>query len=225
MPWAALPALAALPFTVSPSASVWLTAREREHPEPRGRCALVVAGPGLDNASLEATAVAGIYDDPLVLAGASATVSGVLAHLAEVEIAHVACHGSFRADNPQFSALRLADGPLNAYDLSSVERFPQLCVLSACDIGLADAAGAGALGVAASFLTGGASAVLASVLPADDLHTPTMMEAFHRAFAAGRPAAEALAEARSALDDPLLAAGFTLYGSSVRFLGRCPEEQ
>jgi CHAT domain-containing protein len=214
-----------VPFTVSPSASVWLTARQPDHPAPPGLRVLVVAGPGLDNASLEAATVAGIYPDPLVLGGADATVAGVLAHLAEVEIAHVACHGSFRADNPQFSSLRLADGPLNAYDLSSVERFPQLCVLSACDIGLADAAGAGALGVAASFLAGGAAAVLASVLPADDLHTPTMMEAFHRAFATGRPAAEALADARSTLDDPLLAAGFTLYGASVRVLGRYLEEQ
>jgi CHAT domain-containing protein len=189
-----------------------------------GAAALVVAGPGLANAELEAASVGRMYLDPLVLTGGDATVARVLSCLGQAEVAHVACHGSFRADNPQFSSLRLADGPLNAYDLSSVPRYPCLCVLSACDIGLADANGAGALGMAASLLTGGASAVLASVLPADDLHTPTMMATFHERFAAGTPAAVALTEARAALDDPLVAAGFTLYGSSVhvgeRVMGR-----
>jgi CHAT domain-containing protein len=217
MPWAALPALEATPFTVSPTTSLWLKARQQGNLRRADPVrTLVVAGPGLANAEIEAATVGGVYEDPVILTGSSATVANVLSRLSETEIAHVACHGSFRADNPQFSSLRLADGPLNAYDLSSVRHYHHLCVLSACDIGLADANGAGALGMAASLLTGGASAVLASVLPADDLHTPTMMAAFHRRFATGTPAAIALTEARAALDDPLLASGFTLYGSSVR---------
>jgi CHAT domain-containing protein len=88
--------------------------------------------------------------------------------------------------------------------------------LSACDLGLADANGAGALGVAASFLTGGASAVLASVLPADDVRTAHLMMTFHRRLVAGERAAVALNQARRALDDPLFGCGFTLYGSSLR---------
>ena len=33
------------------------------------------------------------------------------------ELVHLACHGSFRTDNPLFSTLSLADGPLTVYDL------------------------------------------------------------------------------------------------------------
>jgi CHAT domain-containing protein len=175
---------------------------------------LIAAGPGLKNAVQEAIAIAAVHPASLLLTGSRATVQRVLHNLEKADIAHVACHGSFRADNAQFSSLRLADGPLSAHELSSIGHYPRLCVLSACDLGLADAAGA--LGVAASLLTGGVSAVLASVLPADDISTATLMATFHRRLVAGEPAAVALNQARRALDDPLFGCGFTLYGTSPR---------
>jgi CHAT domain-containing protein len=151
-----------------------------------------------------------------VLTGAGATVNAVLHALEDSDIAHIACHGSFRADNAQFSSLRLADGPLSAHELSAIRPYPRLCVLSACDLGLADANGAGALGIAASLLAGGASAVLASVLPADDVRTASLMATFHQRLIAGEPAAVALSQSRQGLDDPMFGCGFTLYGASLR---------
>jgi CHAT domain-containing protein len=205
-----------VPFSVAPSAAAWLAARDRTEISA-GAPVLVVAGPGLGHAGAEAAAVAAVYRTPVVLTGEQATVQQVLLHLDQSDVAHVACHGSFRADNPQFSSLRLADGPLSTHDLSGIGHYPLLCVLSACDVGLADASGAGALGVAASLLGGGSSAVLASVLPADDARTPSLMADFHRRLAAGEPAAVALCGARQVLDDRPVACGFTLYGASVRF--------
>jgi hypothetical protein len=215
MPWAALPGLANSPFTVSPSAGIWLTARQQGD-IPGAARVLVAAGPGLRNAARETTAIAEAHPSPLVLTGARATVNRVLHALERSDIAHVACHGSFRADNAQFSSLRLADGPLSAHELSAIRHCPRLCVLSACDLGLADANGAGALGMAASLLTGGASAVLASVLPADDVRTASLMATFHQRLVAGEPAAVALTQARRGLDDPVFGCGFTLYGASLR---------
>ena len=45
-------------------------------------------------------------------------------------VAHLAAHGRFRADNPLFSSIDLADGPLTVYDLESLEEAPDaLCPL------------------------------------------------------------------------------------------------
>jgi len=54
-------------------------------------------------------------------------------------LAHVAAHGTFRADNPQFSSLHLADGPLTVYDLERIVRPPEWIVLSACEAGRSEA--------------------------------------------------------------------------------------
>lgn len=48
---------------------------------------------------------------------------------------HLACHGTFRADNPLFSHLQLADGPLTVADLSALRQAPGLLMLSSCDAG------------------------------------------------------------------------------------------
>ena len=64
-----------------------------------------------------------------------ATAQAVARALEGRRLAHVAAHGTFRADNPQFSSLELADGPLTVYDLERIARPPQWIVLSACDAG------------------------------------------------------------------------------------------
>lgn len=46
------------------------------------------------------------------------------------------CHALFRADNPLFSALQLADGPLTVYDLERLRAAPRDMILSACDDGV-----------------------------------------------------------------------------------------
>ena len=42
--------------------------------------------------------------------------------LGGVALAHLACHGAFRSDNPLFSSLRVADGDLTVYDLERCRR-------------------------------------------------------------------------------------------------------
>ena len=60
-------------------------------------------------------------------------------------LVHVAAHGRFRADNPMFSALEMADGPLMVHDLEQLRRAPHRIVLSACDSGIMVPVGAGEL--------------------------------------------------------------------------------
>ena len=59
------------------------------------------------------------------------------AALRDCDRAHLACHGSFRADNPLFSSLLLADGGLTVHDVESLGAGPRELVLSACDSGRA----------------------------------------------------------------------------------------
>ena len=96
--------------------------------------------------------------------------AGVLAALDGAAVAHIACHGEFRADNPLFSHLQLIDGPLTVYDLSALRRPPSLLVLSACDAGLSAVHPGDELqGLSTALLGLGASAVVASLGPVDDV--------------------------------------------------------
>jgi hypothetical protein len=72
----------------------------------------------------------------------TATAGRVLAALDDCWLAHIAAHGTFRADNPLFSSVQLDDGPLTVYDLEGLRRAPHRLVLSSCESGRAAPTGA-----------------------------------------------------------------------------------
>jgi hypothetical protein len=217
MPWSILPSLGGRAVAVAPSAAAWAGAETRAT-RFRDRVT-VAAGPGLPFADQEARAVADLYGATNHFVGPDATATAVLAALEGADIAHLAAHGHFRADNPLFSSLRLADGPLTVYDLESLDQAPALCVLSACDSGLSEVhPGDELMGLAATLLALGTATIVASVVPVPDDATGTLMEAFHRLLASGLGPAEALARAQAGTGDdeaePLAArAGFVCFGA------------
>ena len=112
------------------------------------------------------------------------------------DLVHLAAHGRFRGDNPQFSALDLADGPLTGHDVERLPAAPAVAVLSACETGTsAVLAGGELLGLAASLLGIGVRGVVAPVLQVPDLETAPLMVDVHRGLQAGLPVAAALAAA------------------------------
>jgi CHAT domain-containing protein len=125
-------------------------------------------------------------------------------------LAHIAAHGTFRADNPLFSSVRLDDGPLIVHDFERLGRAPYQLVLSSCDSGMAAAVGAGELlGLVSSLIPLGAAGIIASVVPVNDLAAVPLMLALHAALQTGATLPEALLAARaasSANGDPLAAA-------------------
>jgi CHAT domain-containing protein len=157
---------------------------------------VVVAGPGLPGAQHEAAQVAALYgSEPVV--GAAATVETVTSALQGASLVHLAAHGTVRADNPLFSALRLVDGPLTVYDLERLDRDADTVALAACESGRAVVlAGDELLGLSATLLSRATRHVVASVVPIPDAATTPLMVAFHRLAAAGTPVAEALAQAQ-----------------------------
>jgi CHAT domain-containing protein len=146
--------------------------------------------------------VAGLYGDAELLIGAGASVAAVLAALSRSRVAHIAAHGSFRSDNPLFSSLRLADGPLTVYDLHGLDRAPQLVVLAACDGGSSTVAvGDELLGLATGFLGLGTNVLVAPMGPVSDEDVAGLMVDLHRRLRTGLSVAEALAEVQRGAQD------------------------
>jgi tetratricopeptide (TPR) repeat protein len=203
IPWSLLPVLRDRAFSVAPSASAWLRAHTAR--EPATRRVVLASGPGLTTADAEVTALSRLYGDATVLDHARATAESVLRELDGAWLAHIAAHGTFRADSPLFSSLRMHDGPLTVYDLERLGRAPYRLVLSSCESGVAAPAGADELlGLVASLLPLGTAGILASVVPVNDEAAVPAMIDLHGYLRAGRTLAEALQGVRSASgSDPI----------------------
>jgi tetratricopeptide (TPR) repeat protein len=213
VPWSALPSLAGRPVSVAPSAALWR--RAATVGQAPGERMVVVEGPGLPGAAGEVAALAGRYPDATCLAGRAATVAAVAAALDGAGLAHVAAHGAFRVDNPLFSSLQLADGPLTVYDLEGLRRAPRRLVLSACDSGLSGVRpGDELMGLAGALFALGMGTLVASVIPVPDAATRELMVAFHERLQAGLPPAHALAAVQAAsARHAAVSASFVCFGA------------
>jgi tetratricopeptide (TPR) repeat protein len=207
VPWSLLPALRDRTVTVAPSVGSWL--RATSTPKPRHHKVALVAGPGLETEGAEVHDVAARYPGASLLTGDDATAEGVLAALEGASLAHIAAHGTFRADNALFSSLRLADGELTVHDLERLRHPPHRLVLSSCDSGLAAHAGADELlGLTNALIGLGTAGLLASVVPVNDVATVPLMVAVHGRLREGATLAQALHQARRWLggSDPVVLA-------------------
>jgi len=203
VPWTLMPSLRDRPVTVAPSAFTWLRARRRRPPAQR-RVALV-AGPRLATGGAEVAQLRDRYPDAVLLGHGNATAGDVLRALDGAWLAHIAAHGTFRADNPLFSSIQLDDGPLTVHDLERLGQAPYRMVLSSCDSGVAAAVGADELlGLVSSLVPLGAAGIVASVVPVNDRAAVPLMVALHDALQKEATLPEALLAAREAtVGDPL----------------------
>lgn len=220
-------------YTVSyaPSASVWVRLSDR----PRGRLAegvlaLAPQATTLPGSRAEVEAIRTLYGPhAIVHIGRAATEKTFRAEASQADVIHLATNGVLNKRNPLFSFVELGaggpdDGRLAVHEVYGLDLSARLVVLSACQTAL----GSGALedvplgddwvGLVEAFLNAGAMNVLATLWPVEDETTAEVMGRFYREFRAGRPEAEALAEAqRAALRNPRTArpfywAGFALNG-------------
>jgi tetratricopeptide (TPR) repeat protein len=203
LPWALLPALHDRVVSVAPSATAWL--RAHTAPAPQRRHVVLARGPDLATEGAEVPVAARLYDDVTVLEGDHATAKQVLDALDGAWLAHIAAHGSFRADSPLFSSLRMQDGPLTVYDFEQLRRAPYRLILSSCDSGVVRPAGADELlGLVSSLLPLGTAGIIAGVVPLNDHAVVPVMADLHRHVRAGQTLAEALHAVRRAFaDDPV----------------------
>jgi tetratricopeptide (TPR) repeat protein len=207
-PWSLLPGLVGRPLTIPSSATRWL-ALQAEVPSALRRVALV-AGPGLPRAEEEVTRAAAEWRQASVLSGPDSTATNVARLAAEVDVLHLAGHGSHPGENPLFAAVGLADGPWFGYDIDLLPAIPSTVVLSACELGRASVrSGEESVGMTAAWLHAGArSVVSAPVVIADDVACDALAR-WHALVSGGSAPADALAEVAAGADDvvPLLSFG------------------
>jgi tetratricopeptide (TPR) repeat protein len=204
VPWTLMPSLRDRAVTVAPSASAWLRGRRTRSPAHR-RVALV-AGPRLATGGAEVEQLRARYPDAVMLGRGSATAERVLTALDGAWLAHIAAHGTFRADNPQFSSIQLDDGPLTVHDFERLGRAPYRLILSSCDSAAAVAVGADELlGLVGSLMPLGAVGIVASIVPVNDPAAVPLMLTLHDELEKGAALPEALLAGRRATLGEVLA--------------------
>ena len=128
-------ALHALPWSMLPVARA---------PAARGRAVAAALAPGGDHTATPATRsrcsspargcrprprrsrrCAARHPEARTLTGEDATVRNVARALDGADSVHVAAHGRFRVDNPQFTSLELANGRVTVYDLERLQQGPE----------------------------------------------------------------------------------------------------
>jgi tetratricopeptide (TPR) repeat protein len=196
IPWSALHAA---PVAVAPSAAFWLRTSERMPSGPDS--VVLVAGPDLPGAAAEVAALRDVHPGATVLVPPESTAEAVTRALRPATLAHLACHGRLRSDNPTFSSLVLSDGPLTVSELDSRGIAPHRIVLAACDSG-ADIAYEGdeVLGFVSALMARGTAGVVASVVAVPDVDAVGLMASMHRVLRRGETLPDALCAARSGLD-------------------------
>jgi hypothetical protein len=206
VPWGLLPSLAGRAVVVAPSATAWHTAHAKQRSAPDQ--VITIAGPGLADSSAEATAIAAYWPRGRSLVGDAATGTRVASALSGARILHVAAHGVHQTENPLFSWVRLADGPLFAHELDQSAGVPEHVVLSACELGLATVRpGDEALGLTAVLLQLGTRSVVGGVARvADEVASATMID-YHARLRSGADSATALAEAVASTRAPFVCFG------------------
>jgi tetratricopeptide (TPR) repeat protein len=196
VPWSALHRA---PVSLAPSASSW--ARTVDLTPPPAQAVTLVAGPGLLGATEEIAALKALYPSASVLTPPFSTVAGTASSLQGATLAHLACHGLLRSDNPMFSSLQLHDGVLTVQELDTRGVAPYRIILAACDAGAGVSfAGDELIGFVSALMARGSAGLLASLAPVPDLQAVDLMVSVHRHLIEGETLSRALHAARQSLD-------------------------
>jgi len=208
-----------LEVSLAASATAWLAGRGRPWRAPTRVLALGAASASLPHVQAEVEAIGRIVGTGAqVLLGGEARADALRLQANEADIVHLACHGQFRADNPAFSLLDLAEGPLTLHDLHSLRMRASLVVLSACETGLSRiAAGDELIGLVRGFTLAGAEAVLATQWAVADASMPVLMASLYRHLWSGDPPAAAL---RAAQREAITAGGHPFQWAALSLYGR-----
>ena len=212
VPWGALPTLTGRPVTVATSMTHWAAPATSSSTRPERRLSVAaLAGPGLRRAVAETEQVAALWSAWTGAEGDRGADSKALKRALDRDtVVHVAAHGTHERQNPYFSSLQLADGPVFAHELPRPVVSTHV-VLSACDVGQSDLRpGDEPLGLTAALLSLGVRSVVAAVAPVPDAVAEVAMVDYHRQLTDGIPASVALAQ--TLVRHPG-ARAFCLYGS------------
>ena len=156
------------------------TRRDGQRPSWQTLAALALPDPAIPQAEHEVRAAAFHFAASHLFLGEQAGSDGLQTAAASGDVLHIATHGVFRADNPFFSALKLADGWI---DVRAIYRLPltaRLVVLSACESGAVQVQGGDEpIGLGRGFLVAGAQALVISLWNVHDASAALLMDDFY----------------------------------------------
>lgn len=120
----------------------------------------------------------------------------------EVDLLHIATHGSLNAWNPMFSYLQFDDGRMFAAELARAKLRPQLVTMSACEAGAVSTVESHEPdGLVRAALALGARTVVASAWPLDDRASAEFTAPYYSALYDQASVLDAVRQGRSAVRD------------------------
>lgn len=181
----------------SPGATVWQFLAERRSAKLKNALFIGFADEKIPLVGREIKTLVKIFPQAKSFTGEKATFAAYTKNADGYDVLHLACHGQFRADNPLFSSLHLADGWITVRDICSQKLKAQLVTLSACETGLNEIfAGDEILGLSRGFLRAGAKSLVLSLWSVNDEATTGLMKDFYAEIKNGKTTAEALQKAQ-----------------------------
>jgi CHAT domain-containing protein len=165
----------------------------------------------------EIETLAKLFRTSVQLTGEAATLENLRENAEKADVLHLACHGKFRLDNPNFSALNLFKENLTVKDARDLRLQNKLVTLSACETGLNKiVSGEELLGLTRGFLYAGAGALVLSLWTVSDKSTSDLMRRFYKGFLNGVNLGKSLQDAQIQLlrenAHPYFWAAFVLIG-------------
>jgi CHAT domain-containing protein/predicted negative regulator of RcsB-dependent stress response len=184
----------------APSLSVLESCLSRKISPPESALLVGVADQNAPLIDAEIEMLGGLFNDSVKLKNEAATLENLRKNLEKAGVLHLACHGKFRLDNPDFSALNLFNENLTVKDARELNLRDKLVVLSACETGLNKiVSGEELFGLTRGFLSAGASALVMSLWTVNDKSTLDLMRRFYSEFLKGENPAKALKIAQTEL--------------------------
>ncbi|MEO7538548.1 MAG: CHAT domain-containing protein [Pyrinomonadaceae bacterium] len=204
-------------ISVAPSASVWSRLQEQGEPTINRSLLMAFADERIPMVETEVAMINKILPGSRCLTGKNASFSAFARNAGTHDLIHLACHGQFRAENPMFSSLHLADGWITVHDICSRSITAGLVTLSACETGLSKVfAGDEILGLARGFLTAGAGSLIVSLWTVNDRAAGELMAELYTLLQRGKPISSSLRDAQLLFirrgDHPYLWSPFVLIG-------------
>ena len=174
----------------APSAAIWNALNDRPDRKIKNSLLVGYADERIPLVESEIRQIADVVAHAEILTGDKATFAAFLSQVPAHDLVHIACHGQFRAENPMFSSLHLADGWVTVRDVVSQKLRARLVTLSACETGLNELfAGDEILGLARGFLAAGAENLIVSLWTVNDEATGRLMHDLYQNLQRGHSVA------------------------------------
>jgi CHAT domain-containing protein len=169
-----------------------------KRPEGDGPALLLgIADPFIPHVLEEIQKIGRLMDQAALFTGPQATLDRLRSYGPHSGLIHIASHALYRADNPLFSALRLADGWLNVNDIYELNLKARLVTLSGCETGMGLVAnGDELIGLSRAFFYAGAPALVVSLWTVNDESTAALMQRFYETLQSGLSVADSLRRAQ-----------------------------